>query len=122
MYYAYNVLIILIFFNTIEPQERRFAPLVKYAIFERGWSVASPWVPCVMGAGPIEAPRIEFGMRLLRLIVPRSVVTVGVVVAVAGWGVPRLVAMLVGVILGSVSIMPAIAAIAAGKTDSCHHH
>jgi hypothetical protein len=47
---------------------------------------------------------------------------VGVVVAVAGWGVPRLVAMLVGVILGTVSIMPAIAAIAAGKTNSCHHH
>ena len=61
-------------------------------------------------------------LLLLRLIVPRSVVTVGVVVAVAGWGVPRLVAMLVGVILGTVSIMPAIAAIAAGKTNSCHHH
>lgn len=71
---------------------------------------------------------MTFGMSrvkallLLRLIVPRSVVTVGVVVTVAGWGVPRLVAMLVGVILGTVSIMPAVAAIAAGKANRCHQH
>jgi hypothetical protein len=30
--------------------------------------------------------------------------------------------MLVGVILGVISIMPSIAAIAAGKSDGCHHH
>jgi hypothetical protein len=41
-----------------------------------------------------------------------------VVVAVAGLGVPRLVSMLVRVI----SIMPSIAAIAAGESDGCHHH
>jgi hypothetical protein len=61
-----------------------------------------------------------------RPIVSRPVVALGVVVSVAGWGVPRLVAMLVGVILGVIlgviSIMPSIAAIAAGESDGCHHH
>ena len=70
-------------------------------------------------------------LLLLRLIVSSSivsrfVVTLGIVVTVAGSGVPRLVAMLVGVILGVVlgviSIIPGVAAIAAGKTNSCHHH
>jgi len=68
---------------------------------------------------------------LLRLIVTRSVVsrsfvTFGIVVVVAGSGVPRLVAMLVGVILGAVldviSVIPVVAAIAAGESNCCRHH
>ena len=61
-----------------------------------------------------------------RSVVTRSLVTWSVVVVVAGSGVPRLVAMLVGailgVVLGVISIIPGVAAIAAGKTNSCHHH
>jgi hypothetical protein len=72
---------------------------------------------------------------LLRLIVSRSVatrfvVTLGIVVVVARSGVPRLVAMLVamlvgvilGVVLGVISIIPGVAAIAAGESKNCHHH
>jgi hypothetical protein len=55
---------------------------------------------------------------LLRPIVSRSVVALGVVVVVDGSGVPRLVAMFVTVI----SIVPVIAAIAGGETNSCHDH
>jgi hypothetical protein len=70
-------------------------------------------------------------LLLLRLIISRSVVTRslvtwGVVVAVAGSGVPRLVAMFVGAILGAVldviSVIPVVAAIAAGESNCCRHH
>jgi len=65
-------------------------------------------------------------LLLLRLIVSRSFVTWGIVVVVAGSGVPRRVAMLVGVFLGAVlgviSVIPGFAAIAAGESNSCHHH
>jgi F0F1-type ATP synthase assembly protein I len=33
-----------------------------------------------------------------------------------------LVGVILGVILGVISIMPSIAAIAAGESDGCHHH
>jgi hypothetical protein len=61
----------------------------------------------------------RFGMSGVNaLLSSRLIVAMSVVVAVAGLGVPRLVSMLVRVI----SIMPSIAAIAAGESDGCHHH
>ena len=59
---------------------------------------------------------------LLRLIVTRSVVTLHFVIVVAGSGIPRGVAAFVGVILAAVfrviSVIPGLAAIAAGETNS----